>query len=240
MITLNLIIFLDTRKGCSSRLFPACVTHTYGLLHRLDIPSSGLVLAAKTCEAYYDLQLQLSIGDLVRDYVVLCHGLLPSSCQEINERVYFWCHEGNLPSIVCRKGTPSLTWLKVVAHCSREAEDFSLVAIRIRTGRRHQIRTHMMHIGHPIVCDGKYTNASVFLKDMEWCERNFLHRYRLSFFDQDGDVHEAMTPLPSDLVQALASLVPHTTESAVALREWMSGAALGGWAKFAQLGDANR
>ena len=71
-------------------------------------------------------------------------------------------------------------------------------------------------------------------------ERNFLHRYRLSFFDQDGYAHEAMTPLPSDLVQALASLVPRTTESAVALREWMSGAALRDWAKFALLGDANR
>ena len=87
-----------------------------------------MVPVAKTDKVYYALQLQLGVGDLVRDYVVLCHGLLPSSCQEINERVYFWPHEGNLPSIVCRKGKPSLTWVKVVAHSSRAAEDSSLVA----------------------------------------------------------------------------------------------------------------
>ena len=79
------------------------VMHTNGLPHRLDIPSSGLVLVAKTYAAYYDLQLQLSVGDLVRDYVVLCHGLLPSSCQEINERVYFWPHEGISPGLSVAK-----------------------------------------------------------------------------------------------------------------------------------------
>merc|ERR1712176_297505 len=63
-------------------------THGFGFLHRLDTPSSGLILTAKTYEAYYDLKLQLSIGDLVRDYVVLCHGVMPPSLAEVNERVY--------------------------------------------------------------------------------------------------------------------------------------------------------
>merc|ERR1711879_670480 len=119
-------------------------------------------------EAYYDLKWQLSVGKLVRDYVVLCHGLVPPSRTDINERVYHWRHEGNLPSTICRKGRPSRTRVKLLAHCNREDQDFSLVVIRIRTGRRHQIRAHMMHIGHPTVCDGKYTEASVFLMDREW------------------------------------------------------------------------
>ena len=89
-------------------------------------------------------------------------------------------------------GKPSVTLLKTIAQCSRKGEDYSLVAIRIRTGRRHQIRTHMAHIGNPIVCDGKYTSAKIFLKDKEWCERNFLHRYRLAFLDVSGaSTHEA-------------------------------------------------
>lgn len=214
------------------------VTHSYGFLHRLDTPSSGLILTAKTFEAYYDLKHQLSIGDLVRDYVVLCRGSILPDRREINERVYHWRHEGNLPSTVVRQGKPSRTRLKVLAHCYREGEDFSLVAIRIRTGRRHQIRAHTAHIGHPTVCDGKYSSAEIFLRDKDWCERNFLHRYRLAFTDQAGHGREAMTPLPGDLVQALRCLMPRTPQSATVLDDWIAGRALCDWDRYSVLNDA--
>ena len=48
--------------------------HDLGFLHRIDVPSSGLVLVAKTYKAYYDLKLKLNVGRLSRDYVVLSHG----------------------------------------------------------------------------------------------------------------------------------------------------------------------
>lgn len=213
-------------------------THSYGFLHRLDTPSSGLILTAKTYEAFYDLKHQLSIGDLVRDYVVLCRGFIDPQRREIDARVYHWRHEGNLPSTVSRKGKPSRTCLKVLGHCSRQGEDFSLVAIRIRTGRRHQIRAHTSYIGHPTVCDGKYTDGATFLRDKEWCERNFLHRYRLAFQDRDGDIEEAMAALPGDLVQALRCLSPSTSQSSDVLDEWIAGRALRDWAEYAVLSDA--
>ncbi|CAE7948263.1 unnamed protein product [Symbiodinium sp. KB8] len=50
----------------------------------------------------------------------------------------------------------------------------SLVAIRIRTGRRHQIRTHLAFVGHPTVCDGKYTETEIFNKDRQWRRRRRL------------------------------------------------------------------
>ena len=211
------------------------VSHSYGFLHRLDTLSSGLILTAKTFEAYYHLKFQLSIGSLVRDYVVLCHGAIPPEQNEINARVYHWNVEGNLPSTVCQKGKPSKTYLKVLAHLTREAQDFSLVAIRICTGRRHQIRAHTTHIGHPTVCDGKYTPPAVFLADRIWCERNFLHRYRLAFTDLLHQMHEAMTPLPADLVQALSCLTPRGPCSAAVLSNWLSGQALRDWAQYETL-----
>ena len=58
--------------------------HNFGILHRLDVPSSGLVLVAKTYKAYYDLQLQLNVGNVTRDYVVLCHGWMSSELREIS------------------------------------------------------------------------------------------------------------------------------------------------------------
>jgi len=211
------------------------LSHSWGFLHRLDTPSSGLILTAKTFEGYYHLKFQLSVGTMVRDYIVLCHGRIHPETHEINARVYHWNVEGNLASTICQKGKPSKTYLKVLAHLSRQKRDFSLVAIRICTGRRHQIRAHTTHIGHPTVCDGKYTAHQVFLSDREWCERNFLHRYRLGFLDFEGQSHEAMTSLPADLVLALSCLEPLDPVSAVALDEWLRNQALRDWALYKPL-----
>merc|ERR1712224_31674 len=105
--------------------------------------------------------------------------------------------ESNLASTICQKGKPSMTCLKVLAHLGRQQQNFSLVAVRICTGRQHQIRAHTTHIGHPTVCDSKYTAPLVFLTDCEWCVRNFVHRYRLVFLDFEERSHEAMTPCPT-------------------------------------------
>ena len=132
--------------------------------------------------------------------------MVPPSRREINERVYHWNMEGNLTSTICQKGKPSKTYLKVLAHLGRNDQEFSLVAIRICTGRRHQIRTHTTHIGHPIVCDGKYTAPAVFLADLEW----------LSGFPTQipPGIHRSFEPLPRSNDPAArgsraGSLLPH-------------------------------
>uniref|UniRef100_A0A7S0FV93 Pseudouridine synthase RsuA/RluA-like domain-containing protein n=1 Tax=Pyrodinium bahamense TaxID=73915 RepID=A0A7S0FV93_9DINO len=136
--------------------------HGYGFLHRLDTPSSGLILVAKTFQAYYDLKFQLTTEDLTRDYIVLSHGLLSASGLDIDERVYYWRHDGGLPSTVCSRGRPSQTCLRALGQC-RRAHILSLLAVRIRTGRRHQIRAHTLHVDLPTVCDGKYAATRVFI-----------------------------------------------------------------------------
>jgi len=199
--------------------------HGFGFLHRLDTPSSGLILTAKSFEAFYDLKLQLNTGTIVRDYVVLCHGWLSTACEEINARVLHWRPDGNLPSRVARTGRPSVTFVKTLGHFYIVDRKLSLVAIRIRTGRRHQIRTHLAFVGHPTVCDGKYTEAEIFKEDRQWCPRNFLHRYRLAFFDSDGSAQEAAAALPADLLPALRKLRPRNKESALAQEHWQQAAA---------------
>ena len=57
-----------------------------------------------------------------------------------------------------------------------------MVALKLHTGRTHQIRVHMLAIGHPLVCDSKYFKSR-FPADCEWCPRNFLHTYHLGFLD---------------------------------------------------------
>ncbi|CAE8621125.1 unnamed protein product, partial [Polarella glacialis] len=154
--------------------------HRHGFLHRLDVPSSGLLLVAKTYEAYFDLQLQLSLNELERDYVVLCHGWIAATSLQVDAPV-LWNEHVPGPSKVSDQGRPSISQLKVLAHTHRQQAAYSLVAVRIQTGRRHQIRVHTAHIGHPTVSDGKYTALDQFLGDCSWCPRNFLHRCRLGF-----------------------------------------------------------
>merc|ERR1712110_186852 len=84
-----------------------------------------------------------------------------------------------------------------------ENEAFTLVAIMIRTGRTHQIRVHMKHIGHPTVTDGKYTDQALHAVYRSWCPRNFLHRFRLTFQDTESILREALAPLPEDLLVVL-------------------------------------
>ncbi|CAK0870430.1 unnamed protein product [Prorocentrum cordatum] len=179
------------------------VKHNRGILHRLDVPSSGLVLVAKTHEAYLDLALQLHTAQVERCYVVLCRGWLPFGRTEVAARVAWSPSDphgpvGDVPesgraprSQVSRRGRPSRTELRVLAHATRRGDAFSLVGVRIATGRRHQIRVHMAHVGHATACDGKYSNELV---SRSWCGRNFLHRCRLAFHDAAGARREATSP----------------------------------------------
>ncbi|CAE8595682.1 unnamed protein product [Polarella glacialis] len=206
--------------------------HQCGFLHRLDLPSSGLILAAKTYEAYYDLKVQLNAGEIARDYVVLCHGWVKPCLTSIKAKV-FW--RGLSPTSVGDQGKPSLTRLKVTAHARHRATALSLVTVRIATGRRHQIRSHFSHVGHPIVCDGKYTAEATFQSDQDLCARNFLHRYRLAFKDLAGKDHEVMMPVPADLMMSLQRVTSREIQSAETICDWLSGNSLRSWQDYTPL-----
>lgn len=127
-----------------------------GFLHRLDVPCSGLVMVAKTYEAYYDLLLQMNSGSTLRDYVVLCHGHVDVGLRRVDAPLY-WAEGTRLATQVRRYGRPAATELKVLAHGVREGLPVSLVALRILTGRRHQIRAHMAHVHHPLATCPTYS-----------------------------------------------------------------------------------
>jgi len=198
--------------------------YQFGMVHRLDRVSSGLLLIGKTLKGFHFLGWQLNTGRLEREYVVLAHGWVDPSLQIIDAPVLHIHAEGARESRVSEQGKPSLTQLKTLGHYTLKSEDddrFSLVAIAIRTGRRHQIRAHMAHVGHPTVADGKYSSREAFVRDKQWCPRNFLHRYRLSFKDSAMQAHEALAALPEDLKEASAHLVAVGPKSDQALTEWL-------------------
>ena len=176
--------------------------HNYGFLHRLDVPSSGLILVAKTYEAFYDLQVQLHAGGVRRDYTVLCHGWLPKSVTDISAST--WCDDDR-PTLCGGRGKPSYTHVQNCKYLRHKVGALSRVVLGIATGRKHQIRSHMAYIGHPAFRDHFYTGITTFNFDVLVCARNWLHRHRLQFLDTHGHIAEIFSDLPQDLQASLDS-----------------------------------
>ncbi|CAJ1438539.1 unnamed protein product [Effrenium voratum] len=185
----------------------------------LDIPTSGLVLVAKTHAAFYDLRLQLALGQMQREYCVLAHGAVGRG-RELRCRVHWFGNGRQAGSVVAPAGRVALSRTKLVATGTRQGEAFSLMGIHIVTGRQHQIRLQMAHTGHPMVTDKRYFSMENCFQDMRWCRRNFLHRYRLAMFSGDARA-EVYEPLPADLQAALKEVthMAHQWQD-VAQRPW--------------------
>eukprot|EP00929_Paragymnodinium_shiwhaense_P017248 TRINITY_DN12631_c0_g1_i11.p1 TRINITY_DN12631_c0_g1~~TRINITY_DN12631_c0_g1_i11.p1 ORF type:complete len:921 (+),score=147.17 TRINITY_DN12631_c0_g1_i11:242-3004(+) len=83
-----------------------------GFLHRLDIPSSGLILSATTYTAFFDLVGQLTTGEIIRDYLTVCHGWMQRSLSRVEARLYW---RGDAATLAGRQGKPSRTRLKVLS-----------------------------------------------------------------------------------------------------------------------------
>ena len=172
--------------------------HNFGFLHRLDIPSSGLILAASGYEAFYDLQVQLHAGDINRDYWVLCHGLMANSR---DVRVSTWGRDDR-PTCSGGRGKVSRSLLSPSHYCDHSSGAFSRLEVSILTGRKHQIRSHLAHLGHATVRDKIYSSSFTFKSDGVLTERNWLHRHRLTF-RHGQKVCEASCGLPKDLARSL-------------------------------------
>jgi len=151
--------------------------HAFGIIHRLDVPSSGLILTGTTYEGYYLLKWQLDTGQIAREYVVFCHGWIAPALQKIDAPVHhissksaasstYKIERSVRRSMVIEMGKPATTFVRVLVHATRAEWRLSLIVCRIRTGRRHQIRTHLLHVGHPTATDGKYTRAQVLVDRM--------------------------------------------------------------------------
>lgn len=187
--------------------------HQFGMVHRLDIPSSGLILIGKTFEGFYSLKWQLQTGNITRDYVLLVHGWV-SLDEKLNEETT--CESAEVPA-----------QMKVLAHMRRADEEdklHSLIVMRFKKGKRTDLRTHFAGAGHPTVADGKYTDRETYLRDREWCARKFMHSYRLDYTDAKGKSQECICPLPADLRVSLEKLLPRGPESAAAVEAWIEGA----------------
>lgn len=128
-----------------------------GLIHRLDQPVEGLLVFAKTKQAAAELTAQLADGRLRKKYAALLTGI-PAEKEGILTD-YLKKEAGSNLSIVVSENDRAGKRAELSYHILAEGASCALAEIEIRTGRRHQIRVQMAHMGHPLVGDGKYGAA---------------------------------------------------------------------------------
>ena len=169
-----------------------------GIVHRLDKDTSGLLIVAKTAEAHEWLVSQFKGSGIRKTYLALVLGK-PKPSGIIEQPL------GRHPvhrkqMAVVEGGRSACTSYTVCEYLG----SFSLIAARPVTGRTHQIRVHLAHIGHPIAGDTMYGGRAARYALRGILKRQFLHAYRLVFSPPWRDSQlELISPLPDELQQAL-------------------------------------
>lgn len=170
-----------------------------GLVHRLDVDTSGVLLAARTAAAYRCLRQQFARREVVKEYLALADGTVRVA-GVVDAPI---AHDRRNPQRMRvttpddPQGRPAVTHFCAVAHYGPR----TLVRVRIPTGVMHQIRVHLASIGNPVVGDRLYgapTTAAL---------RQLLHAARLSVIHPtSGEAVEIRSPLPADFAEALKRL----------------------------------
>ena len=175
------------------------------LVHRLDKETSGLLLVAKTGQRLRSLVADLREGKIRKRYLALVVGHPNPPAATIDAPLARDDNPSGAKSRVAdeEEGSAALTRYKTV----RKVGDYALLQVIIETGRMHQIRAHLAHIGHPIVGDTRYDKpgaARQHLKDLG-LKRLFLHAEELSW-EENGKTRSFQAALPDDLRAALNML----------------------------------
>lgn len=167
-----------------------------GIVHRLDKDTSGLLMVAKNDAAHLKLAEQLKEREVVRRYLALVHGRVKADRGKIDAPIGRHPVDRKKMAVVGRNSREAVTHYRVLERKS----NYTLVDLRLETGRTHQIRVHMAYINHPVVGDTCYGPA----KPHFGLEGQFLHAYRLGFLHpRTGEYLEFNAPLPGVLVKIL-------------------------------------
>ncbi|NLD39048.1 MAG: RluA family pseudouridine synthase [Desulfatiglans sp.] len=182
-----------------------------GIVHRLDRNTSGLLVVAKNDKAHNFLSSQFKNGLINKRYFALVHDIpegvegridLPISRNPIKRK----------EMTVSPKGKRAITEWRIEKPLS---DRFALLSVTIKTGRTHQIRVHMSHIGHPVVGDPVYGYKNSWWRknnlstdDIQDClKRQMLHSAYLAFIHPDTEKYvEFHAPIPADMELAIKKL----------------------------------
>lgn len=175
------------------------------LAHRLDRETSGLLIVAKKRSALTALHDMMREGRVEKRYLTLVPGRWANALQHVKAPLHkYLTAEGERRVRVSEDGKPAHSVMRLV----RRWRDYSLLEVELKTGRTHQIRVHLAHLGFPLCGDDKYGDFALNKRlEAEGLKRMFLHAAMLSFAHPlTGEVLSFEAALPAELQAFLTYL----------------------------------
>ncbi|MCL6105970.1 MAG: RluA family pseudouridine synthase [Actinobacteria bacterium] len=185
-----------------------------GIVHRLDKDTSGLLIVARDDETHRRLTGMLASHDIDRTYLALVHGRFETATGTVDAPIARDSASRQRMAVARGRGRAAITHFEVLrswsgapgkpegAGSSSVRDGFSLLRVKLETGRTHQIRVHLAAIGHPVAGDKLYGR-----RDKLAVGRQFLHSARLVFrHPRTGEIIDVSSPLPGDLAKVLDNL----------------------------------
>jgi 23S rRNA pseudouridine1911/1915/1917 synthase len=194
-----LLHHLQSLSGVGGELRP-------GIVHRLDKETSGLIMVAKNDEAHRKLGAQFAAREVKKKYVALVHGWVKKDSGTLSQSISRDPVRRMRMTTRLEGGRTAVSHFRVVRRLDTKYGKFTLLDVKIDTGRTHQIRVHVSTMGHPIVGDTTYgapkqacgKNAVTVLA------RNFLHAAELEFkHPRTEEVISLKSELPEELREFL-------------------------------------
>lgn len=179
-----------------------------GIVHRLDKDASGLLVVARTQKMFENLKQQFKERSIEKEYLVLAHGVIPKDWDELKFPIKRGATAKRMAAIPLSalnlhadaKTAHTEFWVK------KRFVNFTLLRVKIHTGRMHQIRAHLLAYNHPVVGDPLYFQNKRKSKWDKICGRLFLHCVKLGFTNLKGEKKVFESPLPEGLKNFLNKL----------------------------------
>ena len=169
-----------------------------GIVHRIDKDTSGLIMSAKNDKAHASLAEQLKAHTVNRKYIALVHGHLQHDQGTIDAPIGRDSHDRKMYTVTEKNSKTAVTHFVVIERFG----DFTLVELKLETGRTHQIRVHMKFIGHPLVGDPMYGKSKGMLMDGQ-----ALHAAILGFkHPRTGEWLQFEAPIPPDMENLIQTI----------------------------------
>ena len=179
------------------------------LVHRLDRETSGVLLVAKKRAALVDLHAQLRAGTIDKRYLVLVRGPWRDAIRKVDVPLHkFVTREGERRVTIRDDGKRAITVFRRLETWPRHAPPVALLEAELETGRTHQIRVHLAHLGHALAGDVKYGDFA-WNRELarEGLKRMFLHARTLTFtHPASGRVMTVESPMPAELASYVETL----------------------------------